>query len=93
LFELNNVVLFLIEQILLNSNKYEEIIKIINSNKYDKNPIIIVLKINDECPFSHFRVKIKILKKYKSIHEIELKQKNIDNLKKFLINIFTPLEI
>ena len=52
-----------------------------------------MLKINDECPFSHFRVKIKILKKYKSIHEIELKQKNIENLKKFLINIFTPLDI
>ncbi len=88
LIELNNIFLSMLQEYLLKNINYGHIIQYINEKKYSKHPILLGFKIKDECPLSHFRVKIEIVNNYKDIQEIEKKLKNISNIKKFLIKIF-----
>lgn len=88
LIELNNIFLSMMQGYLLKNTTYGHIIQYINEKKYSKHPILLAFKIKDECPLSHFRVKIEIVKNYRDIIEIETKLKKISNIKNFLINIF-----
>lgn len=88
LIELNNIFLSMIQAYLLKNKCYENTIQYINEKKYDKNPILLAFKIKDECPLSHFKVKIEIVKNYRDILDIETKLKKISNIKNFLISIF-----